>query len=266
MELTDDVWVKESALAGVEFNEADQLTLLETFVDNYKREYDVLPYNQLSPCKYYYNNGYLGSVDAEIYYSMIRRFKPKRIIEVGAGFSTFLAAEAISKNKLEDNNYNCELTAIDPFPNETLKQGFPGLTRLIAKRVQDVPLAFFDQLEANDFLFIDSTHSLKIGSDVQYEYLEVLPRLRKNVLVHIHDIVFPQEYPKRYVLYPNYYFWNEQYLLQAFLIYNEHFKVLWASNYMRLRHPTKITEAQSNSWLKETREIGSCSFWMQRIK
>jgi hypothetical protein len=104
---------------------------------------------------------------------------------------------------------------------------------LIIDKVQNVSLSEFNKLEKNDILLIDSSHVLKIGSDVQYEYLEILPRLKKGVIVHVHDIFSPSEYPREWVL-EDYRFWNEQYLLCAFLSFNSAFEVLWAGSYMHL--------------------------------
>ena len=107
--------------------------------------------------------------------------------------------------------------AIEPYPNKLLTNGFAGLSDLIATPIQDVPLSTFTDLEANDILFIDSTHVLKTGGDVQYEYLEILPRLKKDVLIHAHDIFLPRSYPREW-MYERRWFWTEQYLLQAFLM------------------------------------------------
>jgi predicted O-methyltransferase YrrM len=193
---------------------------------------------------------------------MIRHFKPKRIIEIGSGYSTRLSAQAILKNREINASYECELTAIEPYPSEVLRTGFPGLSRLITDEVQSVSLAEFEKLEEKDILFIDSSHVLCIGSDVQYEILDILPRLKKGVIVHFHDIFFPLEYHQEWVL-KEMRFWSEQYLLQAFLMFNDSFKVLWTGAYMILNHPDIVANF-----------VGSCvenpyasgSFWMQKKK
>ena len=260
-ELKQDLWLKDSELVGVDINEQKQLELLSLFVARFKNEYDRFPENKTSkPCKYYLNNGWFGCVDGEILYCMIRYFKPRKILEIGAGYSTYLSAEAILKNKEEDDSYECELVAIEPYPNENLKAGFLGLSKLIPKKVQDVPLSEFNKLEENDILFIDSSHILKIGSDVQYEYLEILPRLKKGVIIHVHDILFPREYLKEWVL-KGYTFWNEQYLLQAFLTFNNSFEVLWAGYYIHLKHPNKLEKAFAS--YKRVKRPGF-SFWMRK--
>lgn len=264
-ELKDELWQRYSELVGIDLNEKRQLILLANFVSKYKVEYSSIPLNWAPYFKiyqYYINNGNYESVDGEILYSMIRYFTPKKIIEIGSGFSTYLSAQAVIKNKEEDNGYVCELIAIEPYPNDVIRAGFTGLSKLMPKKVQDVPLSEFDSLQENDILFIDSSHVLKIGSDVQYEYLEILPRLKRGVIVHLHDIFLPSEYPKDWVM-KHYRFYNEQYLLQAFLTFNDSFEVLWAGSYMHLRHAGEL-ETAFISYRREERWPGS--FWIRKIK
>lgn len=261
--LPDALWAKHSELVGIDIRESSQLELLSVFASRYRGEYDAFPRKRTTaPHQYFVDNQFFESVDGEILYCMIRHFRPRRIIEIGSGYSTLLTAQALLRNGQDDDGYSCELIAVEPHPGPSLRAGFPGLSRLIAKNVQDVPLSEFDRLTANDILFIDSTHVLRIGGDVQYEYLEVLPRLRKGVLVHVHDIFLPAEYPKDWVLRLHR-FWTEQYLLQAFLTFNESFEVLWAGSWMHLRHPDKL-EAAFSSYSRDERWPGS--FWMRKTK
>ena len=258
--LKHDLWSKHSDLVGIDMNEKGQIHLLSIFPSEFKEEYENFVRNKTAvPYEYYVNNGTFESVDGEILYCMIRYFKPRRIFEIGSGNSTYLTAQAVQKNR-ETHSVECELIVIDPYPNDVLKVGFPGLSKLIPTRVQDIPLSEFSKLVENDILFIDSTHVLCIGSDVEYEYLEILPRLNSGVIVHVHDIFLPAQYPKQWVL-ENYIFWNEQYLLQAFLTFNPCFEVLWAGSYMHLRHYDKL-EAAFNSYKKGERWPGS--FWMRK--
>ena len=244
-------------------NEEKQLELLSFFVSKFKTEYDRFPkYRTFKPYEYYVNNPNFGSVDGEILFCIIRHFKPRRIFEIGSGYSTFLIAQAILQNKLEKNDYQCDYVVVDPYPNTIVKKGFPGLTKLIVENVQNVPLTEFQKLDSDDILFIDSSHILKIGSDVQYEYLEILPRLNRGVLVHIHDILFPLEYCKDWVIRENI-FWNEQYLLQSFLAFNNAFEVLWAGKYMSYKHSKKLKKAFSSNIKGEQ---WPASFWIRRVK
>lgn len=224
--LREELWSKHSNIEGIETNEEGQINLLSQFSSKFKDEYENFPMLKTSaPYQYYVNNAAFESVDGEILYCMIRHFKPRKIFEIGSGNSTYLAAQAVLKNKEEDGN-ECELIAFEPYPNNVLKAGFPGLSKLIPIKIQDIALSKFSELKENDFLFIDSSHVLKIGSDVQYEYLEILPRLNKGVIVHVHDIFLPAEYRREWVL-NDYRFYTEQYLLQAFLAFNSAFEVLW---------------------------------------
>jgi hypothetical protein len=151
---------------------------------------------------------------------------------------------------------------IDPFPREAVRKGFPGLSELRAVKVQEVALEEFEALEENDILFIDSSHVLKIGSDVQYLYLEVIPRLQKGVVVHAHDIFFPREYHREWVMDLKI-FWNEAYLLQAFLAFNSVFQVLWSSSFLSHGHPQLLHQSFDSCKLGED----TCSsLWMQRVR
>jgi len=258
--LKDSLWREQSKLIGIEINEQNQIELLSLFSSRFKEEYEKFPKSKTNvPYHYFVNNGAFGPVDGEILYCMIRYFKPKRILEIGSGNSTYLSAQAIQEN-MKEGSHECELTAIEPYPNSVLKAGFPGLSKLITKKVQEIPLSEFSNLGKNDILFIDSSHALKIGSDVQYEILEVLPRLKKGVLVHFHDIFLPTEYPKKWVL-ESLRFLNEQYVLQAFLAFNKIFEVQWAGSYMDLKHPSKL-EAAFSSYTRNQRLPGS--FWIRK--
>lgn len=236
-DLTDMYWDEDSKLIGLDMNDKQALNLLQDVFPRYTDEFrDTIPIHQSSPdpTQFYLINGTYMAVDAHVYYIFIRHFKPKRIIEIGSGNSTIVAATAAMRN-LDENGEAPTLIAIEPFPSTFLKKGLPGLSRLIEDKVQNVDLELFTSLEAGDILFIDSSHVLRSGGDVQREYLEILPRLAPGILVHIHDISLPKPYPRVY--FENQLYWNEQYLLQAFLSFNARFEVLWPGNYMMLKYP-----------------------------
>ena len=188
----------------------------------------------------------------------MRQNRPQRVVEIGSGFTTLLAAQALARNAAE--GAAATLTAIEPYPPAFLREALPVPVELVAEPVQNVPLERFTSLHAGDILFIDSSHVCKIGSDVQYEILEILPRLAPGVLVHLHDIFLPVEYPREWVM-EWHRFWNEQYLLQAFLCGNRNFEVLWAGTWMHLRHPEKLAAAFP-SYDPKTSWLGS--FWIRR--
>jgi Methyltransferase domain len=257
-ELSNDLWSGRSLISGVDTNEQFQIELLSKFHSAFSSEYDRFPASSSDPLQFHFSQTIFPAVDAEILYCMIRHFKPRRMIEVGSGMSTLLAAEAIRKN--EKAGYPCSFTAIEPHPREFLRRGVPGLAELLEAKVQSVPIERFCTLEANDILFIDSSHVVKIGGDVVYEFLELLPRLKPGVIVHCHDIFLPAEYPKSWVLEDRR-FWNEQYLLQAFLAFNSAFEVLMAGSFLHLYHSTKLKAAFVSY---DPANVWPGSFWMRR--
>ena len=246
-ELAETLWKQPSNLVGIDMNDAIQLNLLRNHLTNFRDEYNNLrvepPPGQKRP---------FHGVDALVAYCMVRHFQPRLIIEVGSGFSSLVLGQAAAKNK------NSSLICIDPFPRDFLRDELPGLQSLITKKVQDMDLEFFSQLQSGDILFIDSSHTVKIGGDVNYLFLEVLPRLQPGVIVHVHDIFLPFEYRRDWVL-DEFRFWNEQYLLQAFLTFNSEFEVLLANSYLNHYHQEDLKAAFRNlsSW-------ASGSFWMRR--
>jgi hypothetical protein len=149
-------WEKTTELVGVELDEAGQLAFLRECT-RWRAEYDALrrgPGRDLH--EFHFDNMLFGSVDAEVLYCMIRSRRPRRIFEIGSGWSTLLSAQAVRRNA-EDGS-PCELVAFEPYPNDVLRRGIPGVSRLVPRRLQDLPLETFAELEENDILFIDSSH------------------------------------------------------------------------------------------------------------
>jgi hypothetical protein len=251
--LPETLWNYPSKLVGIDMNDSLQLDLLRTHFPKFRDEYEQFPTKPTGGPKHFHlNNGLFDGTDALVAYCMVRHFQPRLIIEVGSGFSSLVLGEAIAKNK------SSALICIEPFPREFLKQRFPGLHSLIEKRVEDVDLDFFLKLGHGDILFIDSSHTVKIGGDVNYLFLEGLPRLKPGVIVHVHDIFLPFEYRRDWVM-EEFRFWTEQYLLQAFLTFNSEFEVLMANSYIGhyYKEDLKATFPSLPYW-------GGGSFWMRR--
>jgi Methyltransferase domain len=163
------------------------------------------------------NNGF-DPIDAAILYSVIRETRPRRIIEIGSGMSTIVMITAI-----RDQGLDTKLICIEPYLPDYLKSRRNEISEIIEAPLQSVPPSTFDDLDAGDILFIDSTHVVRFDSDVVYEFLEILPRLRPNVNLHVHDIFLPNDYPQQWLAHR--FFWSEQYILQAFLSMNPSFKI-----------------------------------------
>jgi len=251
--LPETLWDRPSELIGIDMNDAVQLDLLRNHFPKFRDEYDQFPAEETSePGRFSLKNGLFDGTDALVAYCMIRHFQPRLIIEVGSGFSSLVAAEAMAKSE------GSTLICIEPFPLDFLRKGFPGLRSLIEKKVEDIDTEFFSQLGSGDVLFIDSSHTVRIGGDVNYLFLEVLPRLKPGVIVHVHDIFSPFDYRRDWVI-DELRFWGEQYLLQAFLTFNSEFEVLMANAYLghRYMEDLKATFPNSPWW-------GGGSFWMRR--
>ncbi len=251
--LSESLWKRNSELPGVDMNDVEQLRLLREVFPTYADEYNAIPHDPPSePHLFYFNNPMFSGTDALALYCMIRHYKPQLVLETGSGMSTRISAQAALLNG------NTKVIAIEPYPNEFLQKGFPGLSSLIVKPIEAVDLSVFQKLQAGDIFFIDTTHVVKIGGDVNYLFLEVLPRLNKGVIVHIHDIFLPHEYRQDWVM-DLHRFWTEQYLLQAFLILNNEFEVIFGNTYLANKYPAAMKKTFPNSpWW------GGGSFWIRR--
>jgi len=210
-------WCRRVDLTGVHWDLTEQLTWLEQICRPFYLEVQGLRTYHEATGK---GPGY-GPIESQVLHCVCRSMKPRRLIEVGSGVSTVCALNALRMN-LADGHHPCSVTCIEPFPSESIARA-PGVD-LVRSMVQTLPLGFFNQLEAGDVLFIDSSHSVKTGSDVLFLYLEVIPRLRPGVLVHLHDIFLPYLY-QRDVL-QNYFDWQETSLLVALLKDSRRLEVL----------------------------------------
>ncbi|WP_410587359.1 class I SAM-dependent methyltransferase [Amycolatopsis sp. lyj-23] len=208
--------------------------------------------------RYFYENTAYSWSDAIILHTMLRHLHPKRMIEVGSGYSTAMTLDTADRWLPE-----LELTCVEPYPEllqSLFRPGDEDRVRVLGQAVQDVPLETFAQLQAGDVLFIDSTHVVKAGSDVNYLFFEVLPRLNDGVWVHVHDVFFPFEYPMDWLVEGR--AWQEDYLLRAFLMYNRRFEVRWYQQFMWAHHRDllegRIPELAGNSggniWLQKVAE------------
>jgi predicted O-methyltransferase YrrM len=250
----------ERLIPGVDLNDAEQLALLERFF----QYYGEIPFeeNKNNHHRYFFNNTFYSYSDAVFLYSVIRHFKPKKIIEIGSGFSSALILDV--NEIFFTNKINC--TFIEPFSQRLLSLRKDGeQIKIIESFLQDVDLELFSTLTENDILFIDSSHVAKIGSDVNRIYFEIFPILKPGVLIHIHDIFFPFEYPKKWIFGGR--AWNEAYLLKAFLQYNYEYRIICFNTYLEEfyksffmdKMPLCLKNRGGSIWLKkhEMATIGS---------
>lgn len=227
---------ERTILPGIDLNTRAQLRLLKKF----RKYYKEMPWKdgiKNEKIRYTFDNNAYCYSDAIFYYSMLRLMEPKRIIEIGSGFSSALAFDV---NELFFNN-NIEISLIEPYPSTVYYLLFPtdiDMLRLEQKNLQEIDLDFFKRLEKNDILFVDSTHVSKLGSDVNYLIHEIFPILNKGVIIHIHDVFYPFEYPDFFI--DRKLAWNEDYILHAFLQYNYGFDIIFFNTYLEDKFPDRV--------------------------
>jgi hypothetical protein len=241
-------------LPGIDLNLDRQLQWVETM----KEYYPEIPYpEQPQPgFRYYYENVYYSYTDAIMLYTFYRKLQPRRVIEIGSGFSS--AAMLDARDQLK---YPTHFTFIDPFPERLeglLTDADKHTVSIIAKPVQEVDLSLFDQLQAGDILFIDSSHVLKTGSDVHHNLFHILPRLQPGVYIHFHDVFWPFEYPKDWVLHGTN--WNELYALHGFLVHNNAYSVQCFSHFLHSRQELLFAE------MPATRQNWGGNLWLRKLE
>jgi predicted O-methyltransferase YrrM len=240
-------------LPGIDPAEEGQLELLRAFVGLYaEMPFPARPDGRL---RYYYENGWFSPADATILYSMLRHYRPERVVEVGSGFSSALMLD-VNDLFLKGVRF----TFIEPYPQRLyglFAEADRANNTVLEERVQDISLAVFETLRANDILFVDSSHVVKCGSDLGHILFEALPRLKSGVVVHFHDIFWPFEYPREWFSKGR--AWNEAYFLRAFLQYNSAFRILYHSSFMAQRH-TKVLERDLPFGL-----IEPSSLWLVKV-
>lgn len=219
--LTPDDLRRDRALPGIDLRLEAQRALLGRF--RFQEELAEFPFSPPAQREgaYWFDNGFFERMDGSLWYSMLRTLKPRTIIEVGSGFSTLLARHAVARNAAEGAP-PARHVCIEPFENPWLERSGAEVVR---SRVERVDPALFDALGEDDVLFIDSSHVVRPGGDVTTEILQIVPRLAPGVVVHVHDIFTPQDYPWHW-LFVEHRLWTEQYMLEALLTLNPHFEVM----------------------------------------
>ena len=189
------LWPDKPRVLGIDFNHDYHRKVLEEFFPRHLPAYDYPEQVKQDENRFYTQNSQFSWLDSRTLFVLLNEWQPRRLIEVGSGFSSLLAAD-INRRFL---GHAMHLTCIEPYPRDFLKRAIPGLSQVVEEKVEDVPLSVFEALETGDVLFIDSSHVAKTGSDVNYLFFEVLPRLKKGVRIHVHDIFLPHDYPKQWV-------------------------------------------------------------------
>ena len=241
-------------LPGVDLNVEEQLRTLDAVTSFYAEL--PFPEQKNHTRRFHLDNKFYPYTDAIFFYGMMRQFKPKRIIEVGSGFSSAVCLDI--NERFFDNSMEC--TFIEPDPvrlHALLRDNDRDRVRIKPQAVQEVPVEEFSRLEANDILFVDSSHVAKIGSDVNYLLFDVLPALKAGVLIHFHDIFYPFEYPREWIYRGV--AWNEAYALRAFLQFNGSFRIVVWPDYLERFHASEIAVSMPLC------RSNSGSIWLRRI-
>ena len=206
------------------------------------------------PLRFRVDNDQFGVLDSLVLHAMIAHARPRRIVEIGSGFSTLLMRA--THRALADGRI--AIDCVEPYPRDFLRSGDMGIA-LHEVPVQSAPASLFATLEANDILFVDSSHVSKTGSDVNHIFFEILPRLAAGVIVHVHDIFLPFEYPKDWVIDQRR-SWNEQYLLRALLMDNRRYRPLFGAAYATHACPDAMASIARSLDLSH---VAGSSFWMR---
>jgi hypothetical protein len=256
--LGDEVWTRRSPLDGIDLATDAAIDRVERELAPLIAELDLPVQDPRRPGTFFLHNGGFGPVDAELLYAMIRAARPRRVVELGSGYSTLLIALACARNA--DDGAPTAHEVFDPFPRPHILGDALAATKLTALSATDVPLEVFTTLQSGDILFVDTTHTVKLGGDVNHLILDVVPILRPGVIVHFHDIFLPWEYPRQWFEEMHWY-WAEQYLLQAFLVYNHDFEVIVPAHALARDHPERLAASIPSF----TAGVAPGSMWIRRV-
>ena len=254
----NSIFVKDKPLLGIDLNENNQLKLFESMKNLYlsapkwEKHKSKTEKNKF---RYFIENGFFGHSDALGLHYMLRILQPKNVIEVGSGFSS---AVMLDTNEFYLNN-SIHFTFIEPYPDRLKSLLKPAYSvSMIKSGLQDVPVDAFEKLQAGDILFIDSTHVSKINSDVNYLIFEILPRLNHGVIIHFHDIFYPFEYPREWIMEGR--IWNEIYLLRGFLQNNKEYEILFFVNMFHKKYENML----KYEWCFDKNSPGG-SIWIRKL-
>ncbi len=243
-------------LPGIDLNTQAQLDLVEKLKPFH--DSNPFPKKKEKGFRYFFENPAYGYEDGIYLNAMIRHLEPKKIIEVGSGYSSCVILD--TNERFFDNKIDC--TFIEPYPEYFKSKLQPTdfqQNTIHESKLEDIPLALFQTLGQNDILFIDSSHVSKIGSDVNYLIHQILPSLKKGVFIHIHDIGYPFQYPQKWIKEGR--AWNENYILRAFLQFNSDFRIALFSSYLRKMHQPFMKEKMPRIF-----EGGGGNIWLERVR
>jgi predicted O-methyltransferase YrrM len=249
-----DLWDKTEDPLDIDWNLDGQLEIARrvgAFVPELR---DVPKAAQGGGVHYCWQNDFWNNADALVQYGMVRDRKPNRYVEVGCGWSSLLLNKALQRN-----GRPCEVNLVEPYPNRAIFKVLPQEWTRHECILQRAPMRLFEELEAGDIFFYDGSHCAKVGSDVTHFFFEILPRLKSGVIVHLHDIFLPNEYPEDWV-FDRAQTWNEQYVLQAFLMNNPRYRILIANRFLFRRRAAEL-----DTIYQGIQPSYGASFWLEKV-
>jgi hypothetical protein len=251
----EDLWKNGNALRDIDWNLEGQMKvarMVGEFVDELR---DVPLKRPEGAVEYCWDNHFWNSSDALVQYGILRGLKPGKVTEVGCGWSSLLMQRALEKNEIP-----CDVIQIEPYPNREIFKQLPAAWIHNECILQRAPMSAFERLQAGDICFYDGSHCAKTASDVNWFFFEILPRLAPGVVIHIHDIFLPEPYPDPWI-FERGQTWNEQYILQAFLMHNHNYEIIMGNRYLWKQKAAFLDELY-----KGIQPSYGCSFWMKKIK
>jgi Methyltransferase domain len=259
------LWDIDRDPTGIDLREQEQLALFDVLADILEDDlpFPAAAHGDRGPgTRYYFENPAYSWSDGMVLHALLRHLRPRRVVEVGSGYSSAMTLDTTERWLDDGPGGPVALTFIEPYTEllrSLLRPGDEQRVTIHEKAVQDVPVEVFEALGDGDVLFVDSTHVVKAGSDVNHLMFEVFPRLAPGVWIHVHDIFFPFEYPHDWVREGR--AWHEVYLLRALMTGNDAFEIRWFQSLMWARHrqrlegrlPAMAKNAGGNIWLQKVR-------------
>jgi predicted O-methyltransferase YrrM len=257
----EEHWSIPKELDGIELDTEAQLAWAERELAPALAGFDPPAEADGAAGEFHLWNGWYEGADAHLLWGMIRLLKPRRVLEMGAGYSTMVTAAACAAN--ERDGARATFVSIDPEPRVGIDAELPGLTSLLRASITELPLDRFAEFDSDDVLFVDTSHAVKMGSEVNYLVLEVLPSLRPGVVVHFHDVFLPYEYPREWFERGTYL--SEQYLLQAYLSENPAWEIVFAAHATYRADRKRLASLLPALDDPPAGKGGPSAFWIRRL-
>lgn len=254
LDTNKDLWKSRPPSIAVDWNRDGQLATARMVAQFVTELSDIPDRHPPGKVEYCWQNDFWNNADAIVQYGLLRALQPRRVVEVGCGWSSLLM-----KRALDRNDVRCAVTQIEPYPNPELFAHFPRDWEHHPCILQRAPFGPFEALQEGDICFYDGSHCAKVASDVNWFFFEILPRLAPGVIIHLHDIFLPEDYPDEWI-FERGQTWNEQYVLQAFLMNNKDYEILIANRYLWKRESANLDQLYQG-----IQPSYGCSFWMRKV-